>query len=174
MNRFIPTDVPTTERASLLRFWMTPSRPRICTCACTTSNLAKHLIFDCPKTRDLMAHYILELSPELWPPLIPQRFVCSSAGLPALLTSWKASTELSASFSIRYSSNHHLWTYTSNATNKHYRRPISALQITAHKYLAVQRYPVWRMISLTLLYHFCKPASDSLHLFDSSSQLFFF
>ena len=91
MNRFIPTDVPTTERASLLRFWMTPSRPRICTCACTTSNLAKHLIFDCPKTRDLMAHYILELSPELLASLDSSTFcvfLCRIAGSSDLLESF--------------------------------------------------------------------------------------
>ena len=65
MNRVIPTNVPNSERAPLVRFWMTPSRTRLCTCNSKTSNLAKHLIFDCPLTRELMAHYILELSPEL-------------------------------------------------------------------------------------------------------------
>ena len=61
----IPTNVPNSERAPLLRFWMTPSRTRLCTCNYKTINLAKHLIFDCPLTRELMAHYVLELSPEL-------------------------------------------------------------------------------------------------------------
>ena len=74
MKRVIPMDVSHTARASLLRFWLTPSRQRICTCGFTTNNLPKHLINDCPKTRDSMALYLQDLSSELQASFDPSNF----------------------------------------------------------------------------------------------------
>ena len=91
MNKVTPKDVPNTERASLLRFWMTPSRPRTCTCDSTTSNLAKHLTFECNQTRDSMALFLRELPPKL-------RASISSSTFPIFLKRIAGSPELLDSF----------------------------------------------------------------------------
>ena len=91
MNKVTPKDVPNTERASLLRFWMTPSRPRTCTCDSTTSNLAKHLTFECNQTRDSMALFLRELPPKL-------RASISSSTFPIFLKRIAGSPELLESF----------------------------------------------------------------------------
>ena len=91
MNRVTPKDIPNTERASLLRFWMTPSRQRTCICDSTTSNLAKHLTFECSQTRDSMALFLLELPPKL-------RASITSSTFPIFLKRIAGSPELLESF----------------------------------------------------------------------------
>ena len=96
MNRVISKNVPNTNRASLLRFWMTPSRPRTCTCESKTCNLAKHLIFECPQTRDSMALFLLELPPKL-------RLSISSSTFPMFLNRIAGSPDLLECFNIAIS-----------------------------------------------------------------------
>ena len=67
-------EIPVPELASVLRFWMTPCRKRFCSCTMPTSNLAKHLIFACPKTRDLVAFYSRKLLPNLRTLFNPETF----------------------------------------------------------------------------------------------------
>ena len=67
-------EIPVPELASVLRFWMTPSRKRFCSCTIPTSNLAKHLIFACPKTRDHVAFYSRKLLPNLRTLFNPETF----------------------------------------------------------------------------------------------------
>ena len=56
---------PRAAFATVLRFWLTPNRKRICPCNEVTHNLAHHLLFVCPKTRNSMANYISTLNHEL-------------------------------------------------------------------------------------------------------------
>ena len=63
-----------SELTSVLRFWMTPYRLRICSCTRSTCNLAKHLIFNCPNSRDLVDHYRSQLLPDLQLLLQPNTF----------------------------------------------------------------------------------------------------
>ena len=65
INSFMAIDLSRANLSSILRFWMTPSRLRICSCTLPTVNIAKHLIFECSKTRSLVASYQAKLSPML-------------------------------------------------------------------------------------------------------------
>ena len=65
INSFMAPDLSRANLSSILRFWMTPSRQRNCSCSLPTSNIAKHLIFECSKTRSLVTTYLAELSPML-------------------------------------------------------------------------------------------------------------
>ena len=65
INSFMAFDLSRAALSSILRFWMTPSRQRICSCTHPTINLVKHLLFDCPRTRTLFASYRSKLSPKL-------------------------------------------------------------------------------------------------------------
>ena len=49
MNCFTDIDLSRSDLSSILRFWMTPPRQRVCSCTLPTSNIAKHLIFECKK-----------------------------------------------------------------------------------------------------------------------------
>ena len=46
INSFMANDLSRADLSSILRFWMTPSRQRICSCTLPTINIAKHLIFE--------------------------------------------------------------------------------------------------------------------------------
>ena len=59
------TIFPRTALSTVLRFWLTPNRKRMCSCSNETSNLNSHLLFLCPKTRELMSTYLPTLNPEL-------------------------------------------------------------------------------------------------------------
>ena len=74
LNIFITHELPRSELTSVLRFWMTPSRKRICSCTRSTCNLAKHLIFTCPKYRNLVACYRSKILPGLRLLLLPNSF----------------------------------------------------------------------------------------------------
>ena len=74
MKYFVTPDLPRSELSSRLRFWMTPSRERNCSCGVTTINISKQLIFDCPGTRKLMTCYIKKLSTDLRATLQPNMF----------------------------------------------------------------------------------------------------
>ena len=65
MKIFYTLEIPGPELASVLRFWMTPCRKRICSCTTPDSNLAKHPFFACTKTRDQVAFYRRKLLPNL-------------------------------------------------------------------------------------------------------------
>ena len=65
INSFMAIDLSRAALSSILRFWMTPSRQRLCSCTLPTINIAKHLIFECPLTRTLVASYQSNLSPKL-------------------------------------------------------------------------------------------------------------
>ena len=65
IESFMAADLSRAELSSILRFWMTPSRQRICSCTLPTINIVKHLIFECPKTCSLVASYQSKLSPKL-------------------------------------------------------------------------------------------------------------
>ena len=74
MKNFPTHDLPRSELSTILRFWMTPSRERNCSCGVTTTNIAKHLIFECPRTRELMTCYKKKLSTDLLAILHPNMF----------------------------------------------------------------------------------------------------
>ena len=74
MKQLLTIDLPHSELSSILRFWMTPSRRRICPCGLTTENLAKHLLFVCHRTRDLITRYHSKLPPDLRMTLHPNTF----------------------------------------------------------------------------------------------------
>ena len=74
MKQLLTTDLPNSALSSILRFWMTPSRRRICPCGVTTENLAKHLLFSCHRTRALINCYQSKLSPDLRLTLHPNTF----------------------------------------------------------------------------------------------------
>ena len=57
LKHFIPNDLPRPALTTVLRFWMTPIRTRICSCTLPTSNLVSHLIFECSNTRTLIKCY---------------------------------------------------------------------------------------------------------------------
>ena len=71
---FNTQDLPRSELTSVLRFWMTPRRKRICSCTRSTCNLAKHLIFTCPNYFDMVASYRSKLLPGLRLLLQPNSF----------------------------------------------------------------------------------------------------
>ena len=74
MKIFITNEIPRNELTTVLRFWMTPGRQRICPCTVSTCDLAKHLIFACPKSRDLVSSYRRTLRPDLRSLLQPSSF----------------------------------------------------------------------------------------------------
>ena len=74
LNIFNTLELPRNELTSILRFWTTPCRERICSCTRSTCNLAKHLIFTCPKYRELVACYRRKLLPGLRLLLLPNSF----------------------------------------------------------------------------------------------------
>ena len=73
VNRF-----PRAALSTLLRFWLTPNRTRLCSCMKQTNCLAKHLIFSCRNTRDQIAIYAATLPNALsllfCPSKLPQFF----------------------------------------------------------------------------------------------------
>ena len=74
MKMFLIDDLPSPVLNTVLRFWITPCRQRICSCNRSTGNLARHLIFTCTKTLDLMASYRVKLLPNLRTTLQPKTF----------------------------------------------------------------------------------------------------
>ena len=42
---------------NILRFWMTPSRQRVCSCGERTCRISYHLLFNCSKTYHLVVQY---------------------------------------------------------------------------------------------------------------------
>ena len=71
LQRFITDDLPRSAITSVLRFWMTPIRPRICSCQLSTCNLVTHLLFECSNTRTLLACYQANLPSRLRLTLTP-------------------------------------------------------------------------------------------------------
>ena len=71
---FNTQDLPRSELTSVLQFWMTPCRKRICSCTRSTCDLAKHLIFNCPHYFDMVASYRRKLLPGLRLLLQPNSF----------------------------------------------------------------------------------------------------
>ena len=65
LQRFITDDLPRSAITSVLRFWMTPIRPRVCSCKLPTCNLVNHLLFECSKTRSLIVYYRAKLPSRL-------------------------------------------------------------------------------------------------------------
>ena len=65
MKHFLIRGIPNSALTQILRFWMTPNRLRTCSCGISTDNMAKHLLFDCLRTRDLINCYRSILSPKL-------------------------------------------------------------------------------------------------------------
>ena len=51
--------------STILRFWLTPNRLRTCPCSVDTQNLVDHLLFECLKTRELIARYTKTLDPQI-------------------------------------------------------------------------------------------------------------
>ena len=77
-NQFSADKLCSSRLASVMRFWLTPSRSRVCSCEQETNCLMKHLIFECPKTRLHMSEYKRNipntLKASLSPTKLPQFF----------------------------------------------------------------------------------------------------
>ena len=71
LNKLIGCDLPRNAITSVLRFWMTPIRPRVCCCKLPTCNLVNHLLFECSKTDSLMDCYRAKLPSRLRLTLTP-------------------------------------------------------------------------------------------------------
>ena len=56
------------DLGTVLRFWLTPARFRMCTCGSETYDLAQHLLFSCAQTRKELFTYTSKLDT----PLLPQ------------------------------------------------------------------------------------------------------
>ena len=72
LDCFNTNKLPRSALSMVLRFWLTPSRTRLCSCAKQTNDLAKHLLFSCSKTRNLMVIYKASL------PIALSTILCST------------------------------------------------------------------------------------------------
>ena len=71
LKNFSTNDIPRSAITSVLRFWMTPIRPRTCSCTLPTRNLVTHLLFECSKTCTLISCYQSKLPSRLLVTLTP-------------------------------------------------------------------------------------------------------
>ena len=58
INALDPNTLSRSALSSVLRFWTTPARLRMCSCGKETSDLVNHLLLECRLTRDLIFCYI--------------------------------------------------------------------------------------------------------------------
>ena len=93
LDHFNTKQLTRTALSMVLRFWMTPNRYRVCSCNQETNQIAKHLLFSCPLTRDQMAFFSTNIPPEL-------SLLLSPAKLPLLLRKILNSTDLFKKFNL--------------------------------------------------------------------------
>ena len=90
LDIFTTDDMPRDAFASVLRFWTTPGRSRVCPCSQTTCNIGLHLVFECPRTRALATNYRKTLSPELCSKFQPATFETFLSFISESITSLKS------------------------------------------------------------------------------------
>ena len=73
LNHFSVDKLCCSSLASVMRFWLTPSRSRFCSCEQETISLMKHLLFECPKTRAYISQYYFTLPYALQRTLSPTK-----------------------------------------------------------------------------------------------------
>ena len=98
MNCFTDIDLSRSDLSSILRFWMTPPRQRVCSCTLPTSNIAKHLIFKCPKTYSLVSSYRTTLSNLLQKNLHPDSLGLFFSGIACSVDEMRAFNRLVGMF----------------------------------------------------------------------------
>ena len=60
-----PVTYPRSNLSNVLRFWTSPHRERICSCGQRTLNIARHILFGCPMTREIMSNYLATSPPDI-------------------------------------------------------------------------------------------------------------
>ena len=73
LDHFTTKQLTRTSLSMVLRFWMTLSRSRVCSCNQETNHIAKHLLFYCTKTHDQMIHFSAIIPQELTLLLTPTK-----------------------------------------------------------------------------------------------------
>ena len=98
LDSFTDTDLSCSDLSSILRFWMTPPRQRVCSCTLPTSNIAKHLIFECQKTCSLVSSYRATLSSVLQTNLQPDSLELFFSGVACSADEMRAFNRLVGKF----------------------------------------------------------------------------